>query len=206
MSQKNELARFVRDALMAGRQRDEIEAALEQTGWSDAEVAEALSAYSDIDFHPPVPRPQNIVSARDFFVYALTFLALGTASIYLVLLTHHLIDELWDVSQGRYYNKRFMRSAIAAVMVAGPIYAWLTWRERKRLAKDPGLYRSAIRKWATYIALLVAASVFGINTIFALSSFLNGELTVVFSLKLLAIAIVSGAIFGFYLRDVDAQP
>lgn len=205
MSQKSDLAQFVREALITGRDREEISDVMTQAGWSRVEVAEALDAYSDVPFNPPIPKPQNVVSARDFFIYTLTFAALGAASIYLVLLLHHLIDIIWGDATHSIYQRRSMRTAIAGVIISGPAYAWLTWRERKRLAADPGLYRSAIRKWTTYVALLIAALVFATDVIVALSGFLNGDLTLVFALTLLSIAVVSGAVFWFYLPDTEGK-
>lgn len=205
MSQKSDLANFVKDALIAGSARDEIADGLAQAGWSSSEVSEALDAYSDVAFTPPIPKPQNIVSARDFFIYMLTFLALGTAAVYLVILLHHLIEMYVDVSK-RSYLIREIRYAMAALIVAAPTYCWLTLRESPRLRADPGLYRSAIRKWSIYIALLVAVIVFSTDLIVAFGRFLNGELTLVFALKVLSIAAVSGSIFVFYQREASKQP
>ncbi len=41
------LSRFVRDALSAGKSRDEISGVLTKSGWSPSEVAWALDAWAD---------------------------------------------------------------------------------------------------------------------------------------------------------------
>ncbi len=204
MSQKEDLSLFVREALLAGRPRPEIAEVLVVAGWSQGEVDEALSAWAETPFAVPVPRPRTVVSARDFFVYALTFVALGIAAFHVVWLGFLVVEMLWPDSDGaNYWQAREARNSIAAILVAAPLYAWLTVRERRRLAADPGLYRSAIRKWTTYVTLLIAALVFVIDLIVALASFLNGELTGVFVAKVVIVAVVSGVLFAFYLRDTD---
>lgn len=203
MSQKAVLIEFVQQALAAGRSREDISAAMKDAGWSDGEMQAALDAFAQTEFSPPVPRPRNVVSARDFFVYSVTFAMLGVMAVNLVLLLHLLIETFWDAELSNTYQHRRARNFMAAVIVATPIYLWLTVRERRKLAREPGQYRSAIRKWTTYIALFAAAIVFLVNAIVTVAGFLNGDLTVVFSLKLLVVAVVSGGIFWFYLPDAE---
>ncbi len=67
MAANEDLYRFVRKALSAGRNRGEINIALNEAGWSKAEASEALDAWSETSFMPPIPRPQTMVTAQDFF-------------------------------------------------------------------------------------------------------------------------------------------
>jgi hypothetical protein len=75
-----------------GRNRGEINTAMNEAGWTKAEASAALGAWSETSFIPPIPRPQTMVTARDFFIYALTFGVLIFAASYLVILCHQLID------------------------------------------------------------------------------------------------------------------
>jgi uncharacterized membrane protein len=55
-----------------------------------------------------------------------------------------------------------------------------------------------VRKWLTYLTLLLAAGVIvgdGITLVFNL---LSGELTTRFVLKVLVVAVVAGAAFGYF--------
>ncbi|MGJ8617234.1 MAG: DUF5671 domain-containing protein [Sulfitobacter sp.] len=200
MAANKQLSKFVRDALSAGRPRGEIEAALAQSGWSANEVAEAMDAWADTPFSPPIPRPQATVSARDFFIYALMFGVMIFGAIYLVQLLHALIDLALD--DGGYRSTRRIRWAMAVLIVTLPTYLWLAVRERSKLAADPALYRSAIRKWLTYITLLISASVLLSDLVVVIHAFLNGDFTLQFFLKAATVAVVSGGIFTFYLRDI----
>ncbi|MEW9921510.1 DUF5671 domain-containing protein [Marimonas sp. MJW-29] len=200
MAVSRELSRFVRDALAQGRSREEIAEALGASGWSASEVADALGAWAETAFSPPVPRPQTTVSARDFFVYALTFGLMVTGAIYLVQLLHVLIDMALD--DDNFASPSRIRWAIAVLVVATPVYLWLTLRERAKLAADPALYRSAIRKWLTYITLLLSAAVLLGDLIAVIYAFLSGDFTLQFLLKALVVAGVAGLIFLFYLNDI----
>lgn len=200
MAVSKDLSRFTREALAAGKSREEISKVLQAAGWSPSEVGDALHAWSEEPFSPPVPRPQITVSARDFFVYALTFGLLILGAIYLVQLIHALID-LW-LDDRNYRFPANIRWSIAVLVVATPLYLWLTFRERAKLAADPALYRSAIRKWLTYITLLLAAMTMLGDLMAVIYAFLSGDFTLQFFLKAMAVAVVAGLIFLFYLNDI----
>jgi hypothetical protein len=67
---------------------------------------------------------------------------------------------------------------------------------------DPGKRRSHIRRWLTYLTIFAAAAVLIGDVITLVYNVLGGEFTVRFGLKALVIAILAGAIFGYYLSDI----
>lgn len=201
MSKGDDLSSFVRDALSEGRSRDEIQSALSTAGWSDTEVTNALGAWSEIPFAPPIPRPQATVSAKDFFIYALTFGVLIFGTGYLVMLIFNVIDMQFDPDRGPYKTSA-IRWAMAVLMVTTPVYVWLTVWDRRRLAQDPSLNRSAIRKWMIYLTLLLASAVFLADLVVCIDALLNGDLKVQFLLKAATVAIVTISVFLYYFNDV----
>lgn len=201
MAQQDALSLFVRDALVAGKTRGQIATALTGAGWSASEVHDALNAWDETPFSPPIPRPVTTVSARDFFVYALTFGLLLIGAVNLVLVLQALVDLAFAEEGNGAVG--LIRWGVSVLIVTAPLYLWLTLRERRKLAQDPALHRSAMRKWLTYIALLLAAmTLLGdlIATVFAL---LTGDLTVQFILNALIVMIVAGGIFLFYFNDIQ---
>lgn len=202
------VTQFVRDALLAGRTRPEIQDALRAAGWSEREVNEALAAFSDSDFMPPVPRPRLYVTAREVFVYALLFTALAFTATYLVSLIHEILNiRLPDPTDSPYSRAnavRDLRWAIAILVISAPSYIWMTVLTERRIGKDASLRRSLVRKWVTYIALFVSALAFFSDATYSIYTFLQGEVTLRFVLKAISVACVSGAVFAFYLRDVEA--
>lgn len=200
MSDTRNLARYVRDALSAGQSRDAIKGTLAQAGWSPSEVDGALHGWADVASPVPVPRPQATLSARDFFVYALTFGLLIYASFNLVVLLNALIDLTADGDNSR--AARAVPWSMAVVIVTLPGYLWLTLRDRRALARDPALYRSSVRKWLIYIALLASAAVMLGDLVYVIYGLLEGDFTLQFLAKAVVVACIAGAIFLYYLSDV----
>jgi len=96
---------------------------------------------------------------------------------------------------------RSMRFAIASLVVAFPAYL-LTMRALGRsYVRTPEKRALRIRKWLVYLTLFIAAVVMVGDLISLLNQFLQGELTVRFGLKILAVFLVSGSIFYYYLTD-----
>jgi hypothetical protein len=206
MAAQKDLIRFVHDALAAGRSRADIEAALAQAGWSRKDIEASLAAYADTPFVPPVPRPAQIATPRHAFLYAVLFIAMAVTAINMVTLLHAQIDlafadpafeQLPERTAGR------LRSAVAALLVAAPVYVLVSRHVTRSAAADDGILKSPVRKWLTYLALLVSALVFLGDAIYTVDRFLDGELTLRFALKAGAVALVSGAVFLHYLGDVE---
>lgn len=196
-----ELSRFVYDALSAGKNRTDISQVLTGSGWAKSEVSDALAAWAETDFIPPVPRPHATASARDFFVYALTFGMLLFGSIYLITLAFQLVD-MWFEETTEMYQKSQIRWSIAALSVSVPTYLWLALKDGRAVAADPGLRRSVVRRWLTYITLLFAAAAFLGNVMSLIYALLTGDLSGQFMLKALSVAAVAGAVFRYYLKDI----
>jgi len=203
MAQRDELSIFVRDALAAGKSRAEITSALTHAGWRSAEVQDTLNGWDEMPFSPPIPRPVATVSARDFFTYALTFCVLILGAFNLVVVLQALVDVVFATGDGG--SDRSIRWGVAVLIVTGPMYLWLTLRERRKLARDPALYRSAIRKWMIYIGLLLAALTMLGDSIATIYALLTGDLTAQFVLKALVVLVVAGGIFAYYLRDLREE-
>ena len=200
MAVSAELSRFVRDALTAGRSRVEIAQALAGAGWGTDVVAEALSGWDERPFSPPVPRPQPTVSARDFFVYTLTFGTLIFGAGYLIAVLHTLIDIAFG--ETGYGTLGGIRWGLATLIVTVPLFLWLTIRDRITLARDASRARSAMRKWLIHITLLVAAIVLISDLIAVIYALLSGDLTFQFILKAAVVLVVAGGLFVYYLADL----
>lgn len=204
MAIREDLVFFTREALSAGRSRAEIDTALQEAGWSATEAKEALSAFAETAFVPPVPRPRAIVSARDFLVYMLMFGAMLTSAITLTFLSFAVIDLMLDDNVSSYIFRQ-MRDMIAFLIVSIPVFGWLHYKERNRLAASPGRRRSSIRKWIASFALLLAAATFLGDLVVALQRLLNGDASLEFVLRVLTVAVISGGVFQFYRSDLGDE-
>ena len=72
----------------------------------------------------------------------------------------------------------------------------------RAVRRDPTKRASKIRRWLTYLTLFVAAGILIGDAIALVNGVLGGELTIRFMLKVVTIAVIAGAIFGYYLRDL----
>ena len=194
-----ELARFVHDALSAGRTHQEVHDVLRRAGWSEGEVAAALDLYIEGQHVPPVPRPQAFVSARDSFFYALMLVALLTATASLAQLGFWFIDNYLTA------ERRFARDLsdpLAWFIVFGALFVWIRWRESVRLASKPDLRRSAVRKWFLYVALFGASLVLLFDAAYMLQVFFEGQRMASTVFKGMFVALIAGSVLLGYRGDL----
>ncbi len=207
------LERFVHDALARGVSRAEVETVLADAGWARDEIDSALARWADTDFPVPVPRPKPYVSAREAFIYLVLFTLLYLSAWSLGALLFQLIDR-GIPDPARSYGIRAsgltaIRWAVAMLVIAFPGYLLLSWRTYRVTRLETERRKSRVRKWLTYLTLFLAASVLLGDLISLVFNLLEGELTVRFLLKVLTVAGIAGAIFGYYLWDLrqdDAVP
>lgn len=202
-----DLASFVASALRQGAPRDELRRVLDQAGWSPEQIGDALDAFADIDFVEPVPRPRAQLSARDAFIYLVMFGALYTSAYHFGNLLFQFVnlsipDELAD-SIG--YAHTRVRFAIAALVVAFPLYLFLSVRTSREVAADPGRRTSAVRRWLVYLTLTAAAFIVVGDLIALIYGLLSGELTLRFLLKAAIVGAIAGGAFGYYLWSVKSD-
>ena len=205
MAANKDLIDFTREALSAGRSREEIASALANAGWSQRDIGTALVAFADGPFLPPVPRPRRYLASRDAFIYALMFLTLGLTAGHLISLLFAIID-LWVPQIGNSPYRILsaegqIRWAFAVLVLSAPLYLWIMRLSDRQ--DDGGQDRSALRKWLTYLALLISAMTLLGDAAFVVSRLLAGDATLEFLLKSLTVGVVAAAIFVFYLRDAE---
>jgi hypothetical protein len=198
---------FIREALNRGQDRDRIASALVDAGWTRKEVDAALNGYAVTDLGMAVPRPKAYVSAREAFLYLVLFILLGVVawnlgSLLFALIDTAIADEL-DSEYGFFSRDNQIRSAIAGLVVGAPIFAWLALHIRKQRRSNPAMQRSVVRKWLTYVTLIIASCTLIGDAIALVYSFLSGDLSTRLILKLLVIAAIAGGVFLYFIRDAE---
>ena len=200
---------FVESALRAGQSRDAVRLALAQAGWSKDQIGDALANFADVAFAVPVPRPRAQLSARDAYWYLLMFGALYMSVFYLGDLLFGFInlafpDDLSYTDRAEFVE-RGIRWATAALIVAFPVFLYAAWKMGREIAADPTRRNSALRKWLTYMTLLVAAIAIVSDGITLIYNVLSGELTLRFILKVLVVAAIASAVFAYYTWSIRAD-
>ena len=202
------LLQFVKDALSRGIPRGEVEAALITAGWEREQVAAGLASFADTSFPIPVPRPAPYVSAREAFLYLLLFTTLYWSVYHLGALIIQFITvafpdpaaPVWNESQARIQDA--MRWSISSLIVAFPVFLYLSVLTAREVRRDPAKRASKVRRQLTYLTLFVAAAFIIGDLIAFLNDLLAGELTIRFALKVLTVAVIASALFLYYLRDL----
>ncbi len=206
-SRVEELNRFLRDSLSRGISRAEIELALLQAGWHSAQVKKALSAYADVPFAFPVPRPVHQLSAAEAFLYLVLFTALGTSAFSMVEIFFNLIEFVfYDPGSASTFSLEYqlseMRWAVARVVIAFPVFLFASWWAVRSLRREPAERSSPIRRWLTYAAMFVTVCVIIGDFVTLVAYVLGGDTTIRFLLKVVVVAVLAGVILGYYLWDI----
>jgi hypothetical protein len=147
-------------------------------------------------------RESTATAAKDAFFYLLIFSTLATWTIGLGALAFTLIDRwLADTLFSPYSTAWDMDSAagsMASVLVAFPIFLLVSRSVLHEEALHPEKLGSPVRKWLTYMALVIAACIFIGDLIATLTYFLRGEITSRFLAKAFVVLVISGGVFHYY--------
>lgn len=203
---QNELYNFVKESLSRGIARVEIQNKLSQAGWRLEEIKSALDSFFDSDFPIPIPRRTPYIAAREAFMYLLTFLTLYISAFSFGTLLFQFINRVFPDPLRQYESSlSVIRSATSALIIAFPIFMLMSWLLLKTLEANPNKRGSKIRKWLTYITLFMAAGVIMGDLITLVRTFLEGELTLRFVLKVFSVLTISGTIFSYYLWNMKKE-
>lgn len=207
MAVAEELQGFVKDSLSRGLSRAEIKHVLLQAGWPADHVNSALRGFAEIEFAIPVPIPKPYLSAREAFLYLVLFSTLYLSAFNLGALLFDLINlALPDPAAPATAVatiRQDMRWSISFLLVAFPIFFYVAWLTGLETRLDPSKRASKVRRWLTYLTLFVAAGVLVGDVTGLVHGLLDGEMTARFMLKASTVALIAGAVFRYYLRDLQ---
>jgi len=204
------LQEFLDAAKREGMGAESLVSLLRNRGWPEEDTYRALADHFEAQSGLSIPPYKRSGSAKDAFLYLVSFSMLATWTIALGSILFMLIDRwIKDPLNPSYYYSSYgyyqMADSLACVIVAFPVYI-LTMRYILREASvHPEKLDSAVRKWLTYIALLVAAGVVVGDLISFLTYFLRGELTGRFVAKVLVVLVISGGIFWYYFGSLQGK-
>ncbi|MDR0276129.1 MAG: DUF5671 domain-containing protein [Burkholderiaceae bacterium] len=201
---------FVRTALEKGLPKSGIEQSLLQAGWPADQIRNALGQFADIAFPVPVPKPRPYLSAREAFRYLLLFTTLYFSAYYLGSLLFSFVDLNFpdpaiDECCSWQTVKDDIRLAASFLVIAYPVFLFMSRRIHRELAHAPVKRLSVIRRWLTYLTLFIAAGFVIGDLVTLVYNALGGELTIRFILKVLIVGVIGATVFGFYLWDLHGE-
>ncbi len=203
---RGKLQEFIEASKSKGASDEFLAAFLTRRGWPADDVYSALGKYWEGLTGIGIPeRTGGGESARDAFLYLLSFATLATWATALGSMLFDFIDH-WlpdPISRSHVFD---MRSSVtwqmASLAVAFPIYLLVTRLTVREAINYPDRLQSGVRKWLTYIALLGTAGTMICDLIWSLDYLLMGEITMRFVLKAATVMVIAGAIFFYYLDSL----
>lgn len=202
MASDERLLTFIEGAKTRGASDETVAALLRTEGWSARAVNSALREHYERALGMPVPsRGEAAESARDAFLYLLAFCTLGTwtvalASLVFTLLNRWFADAVFD----RTFGAHSVATELASIIVAFPVYLWVMHTIGRGVRSNPERLDAGVTKWLTWLALLITAGILIGDLVTFLSFLLRGELTVRFVLKVLAVLVIAGGVFWYYVN------
>lgn len=203
-----ELELFVRESLLRGQSREAIRQALASAGWSAEQTLGVLEGYAEVEFPVPVPRPRASLSAKEAFQYLVLFATLYFSAYHLGSLLFDLVNRAFPdpAAQASYsFSSNSMRFSVAALLIAFPVFAWMSRSLSIDVARHPIKRLSPVRRWLTYLTLFVAAGILIGDMTSLVYNLLGGEATPRFLAKVAVVAMIAGGIFYYYMHDLRRE-
>ena len=147
-------------------------------------------------------------TARDFFLNLGVIITLYVSIVSLLSLTFDIVNKLFPDTLA-YYSDSYsygMRMAVASLIVIFPLFLWLSKLVRRDITADPSRREVTARRVLTWVTLFVSGAVVATDLVVLLNTFLSGEITTRFVLKVLAVIIVAGATLAYYINEVRDVP
>jgi hypothetical protein len=144
--------------------------------------------------------------AKNFFFYFLMFALLYCVAINLGGLLFDIIDKVYGVP-GSFrvtVTPSSLRFHLASLIIATPIFLFFARKLHGEAKINKELRHSTLRRWLTYITLLLTTLVVVGDLIAVVFHLLGGDTTIQFTLKALVILVIAAAILYYYLQDVKS--
>lgn len=142
-------------------------------------------------------------SPRDFFLWLGAIIALyGSITSFITLLFEYINYSFPDNLAG--YGDPYggaVRFAMSALIVMVPTLIVLFYFIRKTISEEPGKANIWVRRWAIVLTLFIAAVTILIDLITLINTFLGGEVSMRFGLKVLVVLLVAVGVFLHFLAD-----
>ncbi len=114
-----------------------------------------------------------------------------------------------DILTDYYFSKSSyfgsIRQSLAFLIVVFPIYVWASRFLRRDMEKNPEKKDLKIRKWLLYLTVFAAGLTIIGDLVALLNTFLEGEVTVRFILKVLTIFFIAGSVFYYYFKELRSK-
>jgi len=143
---------------------------------------------------------------RDAFLHLLAIVTLYYSVVSLLTLFFQTINAIFPDPLSYFDQGGQLRWAIASLIVIFPVFLWASWFLHKDTIFNPEKAEFKIRRWLGYLTVFLAAGLVIGDLVILVLNFLEGDLTLRFVLKVLAVLAVAASVFGYYLYDLRRTP
>ncbi|OHA99875.1 MAG: hypothetical protein A3H52_02645 [Candidatus Zambryskibacteria bacterium RIFCSPLOWO2_02_FULL_39_26] len=143
---------------------------------------------------------------KDFFLDVAATVALYTLVISLLNLLFTVINRAYPKigNSYQYFGSQSISWPVAILVILFPIFIYLMWYIGRNMNEERK--NSGIHKFLTYLTVFIAGAVVAGDLVTVLYYFIDGqELTAGFLLKVLAIIVVVGSVFMYYISDIKGK-
>ena len=143
---------------------------------------------------------------KDIFLELWVMGSLYLSATFIITLLFQYVNYFFvDVANPYSFSQATVRWTVATLVAILPTHIFaLRLREKEYLA-EPQKREHKFRKLLIYLTLFIAAIACVVDLATLVYFFLNGELSVRFLLKVLAVALVAGGVFWYYLKDLKRE-
>lgn len=143
-------------------------------------------------------------------MYLLSIVTLVASAVSFGILVFQYINVYFpDLINDYYYSASnyygTIRQALATLIVIFPVYIWVSRFLKKDIETNPEKRELKIRKWLLYLTVFVAALVMIGDLVTLINTYLNGEITMRFILKVLTMFFIAGSVFYYYYKELRSD-
>jgi hypothetical protein len=146
---------------------------------------------------------------KDFFLNLGAIITLYFSIISFLNLVFSLINKFFPDALAYNYgitSTTNLHWAISSLIINVPLYIYLTKLINKDIVINPDKKNIWIKKWSSYLTLFLTGATITVDLIILINTFLGGEVTTRFILKVIAVLAVAAFIFSHYLFDLKSNP
>jgi hypothetical protein len=141
------------------------------------------------------------ITPKDFFLHLIATVLLYASVISLVNLTFAIINYAFPDALAGYFFANSVAWPISMLIVLTPVLIVVEWLIKKDYAVTPEKQGIWIRRWRIDLTLFLTVLVLIGDLVSLINTYISGELTERFLYKFLAVLVIFGIVFTFYLLE-----
>jgi hypothetical protein len=144
------------------------------------------------------------VSPKDFFLHLGATIALYASAVALINLAFEVANRALPDALTQYYSSGSIVWPISMLIVLVPLLYILERLISHDILKVPEKRDIWVRRWRVYMTLFLTGVTIAVDVIVLINTYLNGEISTRFILKVFIVLVISAVIFAYYLLAKNA--